>query len=91
MKLIDGWRQSWRLWSVRLSAIGAVLMGWAALTPDALLQAWNALPDDVQALVPEQVGKAIPFLLFLAALVARLIPQPKAAAKVQEAVDGNAQ
>jgi hypothetical protein len=90
MKLIDGWRQAWRLWSVRLSALGAIIMGWVALTPDALLQAWNALPDDVQAMVPEHVGKLIPFALFVAALIARLVPQPKAAAKVQEAADGNA-
>jgi hypothetical protein len=90
MKLIDGWRQAWRLWSVRLSAIGAILMGWAALTPDALLQAWNALPADVQALLPEQVGKAIPFLLFIGTLVARFIPQPKANAKIEEAASGGA-
>ena len=39
MKLIDGWRHAWRLWSVRLSAFGALLMTWAALTPDALRRA----------------------------------------------------
>jgi hypothetical protein len=90
MKVINGWRQAWRLWSVRLSAIGAIIMGWAALAPDALLQAWNALPADVQAMVPESVGKAIPFLLFVGTLVARLIPQPKAAAKIEEAANGAA-
>jgi len=90
MKLIDGWRQAWRLWSVRLSAIGVMLMGWAALTPDALLQAWNALPADVQAMVPENIGKAIPFLLFLGTLIARYVSQPKAAAKIEEAANGPA-
>jgi hypothetical protein len=90
MKLIDGWRQAWRLWSVRLSAIGAILMGWAALAPDALLQAWNALPADVQALLPEKVGNAIPFLLFVGTLVSRFIPQPKANAKIEEAASGGA-
>lgn len=90
MKLIDGWRQAWRLWSVRLSALGTLLMAWAALTPDALLQAWNALPPEVQALVPESVGKLIPFLLFFGTLVARLVPQPKAAAKIEEAANAGA-
>jgi len=90
MKLIDGWRQAWRLWSVRLSAFGVVLMGWAALTPDALLQAWMAMPVEVQAMVPENIGKAVPVLLFLGTLIARFVPQPKAAAKIEEAANGPA-
>ncbi|UYY60094.1 hypothetical protein [Sphingomonas sp. S2-65] len=91
MKLIDGWRQAWRLWSVRVSALGAILMGWATLAPDALMQVWNVLPDDVRAIVPAPIGDVVPFMLFLAALAARFIPQPKAAAKMQEAADGTAQ
>lgn len=83
MKLIDGWRQAWRLWSVRLSALGAILTGWAALAPDALLQLWQLLPDELHALVPERVAGVIPTLLFVAAIVARLIPQPKAAAALE--------
>lgn len=90
MKLIDGWRQAWRLWSVRLSALGTLLMAWAALAPNALLQAWNAMPAEVRALVPEDVGNAVPFLLFFATLVARFVPQPKAAAKIAEAANGTA-
>ena len=90
MRLIDGWRHSWRLWSVRLSAFGALLMTWAALTPDALLQAWLALPPDVRGLLPEQVLKGVPVVLFVATLLARLIPQPKAAAKIEGAPDGKA-
>lgn len=91
MKLIDGWRQAWRLWSVRVSALGTLLMGLVALAPDALTQAWNMLPDDLKALLPEPVGKAVPFVLFAAALIARLVPQPRAAAKMQEATDDEPQ
>jgi len=91
VKLIDGWRQAWRLWSVRVSALGTLLMGLATLAPDALTQAWNMLPDDLKALLPAPVGQAVPFLLLGLALIARLVPQPKAAAKMQEAADGTAQ
>jgi hypothetical protein len=83
MELINGWRQAWRLWSVRLSALGALLTGWALLAPDAMLQAWQALPNDLRAMVPTKIADAIPTILFVATIVARLIPQPKAVAAVE--------
>ena len=87
MKLINGWRQAWRLWSVRLSALGAILTGWSLLAPEALLQAWQVLPDDLRTMVPERIAGVIPTLLFAATIVARLIPQPKAAAIVEASDD----
>ncbi|MDD1450806.1 glycosyl hydrolase 108 family protein [Sphingomonas sp. H160509] len=79
MKLIDNWRHAWRLWSVRLSAFGALLTALAAAAPDTLLQIWNGLPEDVRSLLPESVAHVIPTLLFVATIVARLIPQKPAA------------
>ena len=87
MKLPDAWRRAralwaraWPLWSVRVSALGALLTGLALGAPDALAQAWAAMPDDVRAMVPEQLARAIPTGLFLATIVARLIPQKKGGA-----------
>jgi len=79
MKLIENWRHAWRLWSVRLSALGALLTTFAAAAPDTLLQIWNGLPDDVRAVFPETFVRVIPTLLFVATIVARLIPQKAAA------------
>lgn len=75
MKLIDNWRHAWRLWSVRMSAFGALLTALAAAAPDTLLQIWNGLPDDVRSVFPETISRVIPTLLFVATIVARLIPQ----------------
>ena len=44
----------------------------------------------MRALLPEQVLKGVPVVLFAATLLARLIPQPKAAAKIEGTADGNA-
>jgi lysozyme family protein len=73
------WLRAWPLWSVRMSAIGAILTAFAAAAPDTLLQIWNALPDDIRGLLPETIGRAIPTLLFVATIVVRLIPQKPAA------------
>jgi len=75
----DLWSRAWPLWSVRMSALGAILTGLAAAAPDTLLQIWNALPAEVVALVPPSIGRVIPTLLFMATIAARLIPQKSAA------------
>ena len=75
MKLIDGWRQSWRLWSVRLSALGALLMAAALGSPDALLAAWNIMPDEVRSLVPDRISSWIAMALFATTIGVRLIRQ----------------
>ena len=71
--------RAWPLWSVRMSAIGAILTGLAAAAPDTLLQIWNALPDEIRSLVPTSISHVIPTLLFVATIIVRLIPQTPAA------------
>ncbi|WP_288935487.1 hypothetical protein [uncultured Sphingomonas sp.] len=75
MKLIEEWRQSWRLWSVRLSALGAILTGLALAAPDFLQSLWNGLPTDLRALLPVSVTHAVPTALFILTIVARIVSQ----------------
>ena len=83
MTLIPDWRDAWRLWSARLSALGTLLYGAALAWPDGALMLWNMMPAEVRAFVPEPIGTVVAFLLFAAVLVARLIPQ-----KTKEPTDG---
>lgn len=76
MKLIDDWRDAWRLWSVRLVAVGALLQALAMASPDTLLVAWNALPSDLRIVLPEGAEGYISLGLYLAAIVARVLKQP---------------
>jgi len=69
------WLRAWPLWSVRMSALGALLTAFAAAAPDTLLQIWNALPDNLRSVFPEAVAHALPTILFIATIVVRLIPQ----------------
>jgi hypothetical protein len=78
MKLITGWRQSWRLWSVRLSALGSLLMLVALAAPDMLLATWNTLPPETRELIPDDIAQAVAAVLFAATIVARLVQQRSA-------------
>lgn len=86
MKLLDAlrrvrslWLHAWPLWSVRMSAFGALITAFAAAAPDTLLQVWNNLPDEIRSALPESLGRLLPTLLFAATIVVRLIPQKPAA------------
>ncbi len=75
MKPIDNWRKWYRLWSIRLGAIGASLTALLIASPDAVLYAWNLLPMDLRAAIPPQYVPLIGVFIFVMSMVARLIKQ----------------
>ncbi|RSV15204.1 hypothetical protein CA235_09725 [Sphingomonas sp. ABOLF] len=77
MKIID-WRQVWRWWSVRVSALGALLFALLTAFPDQALALWMNLPAEIRGRIPDNVEHAITAALFAAVMIVRLIPQGEA-------------
>lgn len=75
MRLLPNWRQAWRWWSVRVSALGALLAAIALLAPDVVGAVWSALPPDLVAQLPRNVAMAVPLGLELATILARITRQ----------------
>lgn len=65
--LIDDWRQAWRLWSVRMNAVGAALGAALAMIP--------AMPPEVQAMIPLRYRVIAVGLWAVASMAARLLRQ----------------
>lgn len=66
MKLVDEWRHAWKWASVRLSALGALIMVLAEVAG----QSWAALPPDLRAHIPH--ADTIALWLFVLIGVARV-------------------
>lgn len=66
MNLIPNWRRAWRMFSVQDQA--------AAI---AAIAGWQALPDDLRAMVPQSVAVGMAIALLVLGIVGRLIDQPK--------------
>ena len=64
MKLIPDARRSWRLFSMQLAAVAAVLP-----------QAWAAMPEDLKAWVPEEWRPHVVSAVAVAIIIGRLIDQ----------------
>lgn len=80
LKLIEGWHNWWRFWSVRLQLVCAFLTGWLTFDPGSVLMAWNMMPETVRAVLPGGVVSKIGLVLFLLNLlsvIARVTAQKK--------------
>lgn len=77
MKLIENCKQWWKLWSIRINAIGLALMGWIQFDPVSALSVWNMLPGQASAALPRSVVASLGGVLFALAMISRLVHQPK--------------
>jgi hypothetical protein len=75
--LINDWRQDWRLWSVRVCAAAATIYAFMLAAPDQVLALWQALPPQIQEMIPNRTEIAA--ALFFAAAIARVLRQQGAA------------
>jgi hypothetical protein len=67
-KLVAGWRQSWRLWSMRLNALASLVITYVLASPEVLLSTLNALPPEMRAVFPPMAGFAVFALVAFARL-----------------------
>ena len=77
LKLIEQWRLFWRMWSIRFTALGTILLGWITASPDIILNAWLSLPDEIKSYLPQEYLMYITIALFILGMVSRIIKQDK--------------
>lgn len=85
MNLIPNWRQAWRWWSVRVSALGTLLLALAIAAPDVVAGAWALLPAEVLAILPRNVALIVPLMLQAGTGLARILRQRGLAPSVEQA------
>ena len=77
MKLIDNWKQSWRMWSIRLNAVGLAMLAWIQIDPVSVMIVWNMMPIDARRVLPDNFLMIVGSSLFALSMIARLVRQEK--------------
>lgn len=77
MKLVPNWREGWRMWSIRLNALGTFLMGWILVWPESALTLWQLVPAEARSVLPPRFVMIVPLICFALATGARVIKQRK--------------
>ena len=76
MKLIEDWKQAWKLKSVQVGAISAFFYV-LILFSEQFLGLWNIIPQDLKNLIPEQWQEYVGIFVGVAMVLARLKKQPE--------------
>ncbi|WP_347473855.1 N-acetylmuramoyl-L-alanine amidase [Acinetobacter thermotolerans] len=76
MKLIEDWKQAWKLKSVQVGAISAFFYG-LILFSEQFLNVWNIIPQELKNKIPENAAEWIGMLVGVAMVLARLKKQPE--------------
>jgi len=71
--MIYNWRKAWKFWSLQLQAVGLAALAF----PEVLLDAWQYLPDNIKAMLPDEYASVVGLTLIAAGMIARLIKQEK--------------
>lgn len=76
MKLIENWKESWRLKSVQVGALSAIFYA-LILFADQFVQVWHVIPQDLKNHIPEQWKEYVGCFVGVAMVLARLKKQPE--------------
>ena len=75
--LVPEARDWWRLASIRLNAIGLLILGWVQFDPVGVLTVWNLMPPAVTRAIPATAVTWLGMALFALSMLARLVVQPR--------------
>ncbi|WFP97529.1 N-acetylmuramoyl-L-alanine amidase [Acinetobacter sp. ANC 7201] len=76
MKLIDNWKQAWKLKSVQVGAISAFFYA-LILFSEQFLNVWAVIPQELKNKIPENVAEWVGIFVGVAIVLARLKKQPE--------------
>lgn len=73
-----------KTWSVWLASFGAMLGAWIQSFPDAAIQAWALLPEDIKGYIPHDILGYISQCMVVIAVLAQFVRQSKLKDKAVE-------
>ena len=76
MKLIDNWKQAWKLKSVQVGAISTFFYA-LILFSEQFLSVWNVIPQELKNKIPENIAEWLGMFVGVAMVLARLKKQPE--------------
>ena len=76
MKLIDNWKQAWKLKSVQVGAASAFFYA-LILFSEQFLNVWAVIPQELKNKIPENVAEWMGMFVGVAMVLARLKKQPE--------------
>lgn len=84
LELVSNWRVWYKFWSIRLAVVGTAITTVFLAAPDAAIQVWAVMPEDVKATLPPAFVKYFGVFLMAAGSFSRIIKQNKLNEEVRQ-------
>lgn len=85
MKLVDNWKDWWKMWTIRINIIFGILLTILAQFPEVFMQLWVIVPEQIKESIMITEGVTCAFIIALViSSVARLIKQEKLHSKKED-------
>ncbi|AMG57648.1 hypothetical protein [Pantoea vagans] len=75
LQFVSHARLLFKTWSVWLASLGSMLSAWAQSFPSAAVDAWNALPEDVKAILPHNYLGLVGAFMVAMGVIAQFVRQ----------------
>lgn len=86
MKLIDNWKEAWKLKSVQVGALSAFFYA-LILFSEQFLNIWVLIPQELKNKIPENIAEWVGMLVGVTMVLARLKKQPELHGEDHEKID----
>ena len=85
MKLVDNWKDWWKMWTIRINIMFGILLTILSQFPEVFMQLWVIVPDQIKESIMTTEGITFAFIAALViSSVARLVKQEKLHKKESE-------
>lgn len=92
MKLIDNWKDWWKMWSIRVNVLIGLGIAVAANFPETFLHLWVLVPAELQQQLMSVEGASFAIMATLViSSIARLVKQEKLHTKTEETEEKDAE
>ena len=85
MKLVDNWKDWWKMWSIRINIIIGLILTILSQFPEIFMQLWVLVPEQIKESIMTTEGITFAFIAALViSSLARLIKQEKLHSKKED-------
>lgn len=77
MKLIDDWKNAWKLWSVQLNIFTIIILAILNDLPSHIIASWSLLPEEFKSQIDQEIIAYVSIVLVILNVLSRLISQTR--------------
>jgi len=77
IQFVEAAKVWWKLWSIRLGALGSAVVSLLIVFPDKALEMWAMMPEQFKSFIPPEYMPLVGVVIYVLGMVARLVRQRK--------------